>query len=72
MEKMQHVLGSVGPSCRWPVSYCRELNSYSIPFLGADVSVVRRTQRYLLENLEQSPVSAYDLIFNEEHPTCLM
>uniref|UniRef100_A0A452R0A4 Saccharopine dehydrogenase-like oxidoreductase n=1 Tax=Ursus americanus TaxID=9643 RepID=A0A452R0A4_URSAM len=41
---------------RWPVSYCRELNSYSIPFLGADVSVVRRTQRYLLENLEQSPV----------------
>uniref|UniRef100_A0A452R0J4 Saccharopine dehydrogenase-like oxidoreductase n=1 Tax=Ursus americanus TaxID=9643 RepID=A0A452R0J4_URSAM len=43
---------------RWPVSYCRELNSYSIPFLGADVSVVRRTQRYLLENLEQSPVSA--------------
>ncbi|XP_016048639.1 saccharopine dehydrogenase-like oxidoreductase isoform X2 [Erinaceus europaeus] len=41
---------------RWPISYCRELNSYSIPFLGADVSVVKRTQRYLHENLEQSPV----------------
>ncbi|XP_059533605.1 saccharopine dehydrogenase-like oxidoreductase isoform X4 [Myotis daubentonii] len=43
-------------SCRWPVSYCRELSSYSIPFLGADVSVVKRTQRYLHENLDQSPV----------------
>ncbi|XP_020937811.1 uncharacterized protein LOC100521600 isoform X1 [Sus scrofa] len=43
-------------SWRWPVSYCRELNSYSIPFLGADVSVVKQTQRYLRENLEQSPV----------------
>ncbi|XP_054568953.1 saccharopine dehydrogenase-like oxidoreductase isoform X2 [Eptesicus fuscus] len=41
---------------RWPVSYCRELNSYSIPFLGADVSVVKRTQRYLHENFEQLPV----------------
>ncbi|XP_036309433.1 saccharopine dehydrogenase-like oxidoreductase isoform X5 [Pipistrellus kuhlii] len=40
---------------RWPVSYCRELSSYSIPFMGADVSVVKRTQRYLHENLEQLP-----------------
>ncbi|XP_052509827.1 saccharopine dehydrogenase-like oxidoreductase [Budorcas taxicolor] len=48
----------VGPKLkrRWPISYCRELSSYSIPFLGADVSVVKRTQRYLHENLEQSPV----------------
>ncbi|XP_044904581.1 saccharopine dehydrogenase-like oxidoreductase isoform X2 [Felis catus] len=47
----------IGPKLkrRWPVSYCRELSSYSVPFLGADVSVVRRTQRYLHENLEQSP-----------------
>ncbi|XP_036309434.1 saccharopine dehydrogenase-like oxidoreductase isoform X6 [Pipistrellus kuhlii] len=43
-------------SCRWPVSYCRELSSYSIPFMGADVSVVKRTQRYLHENLEQLPL----------------
>ncbi|VFV44236.1 probable saccharopine dehydrogenase [Lynx pardinus] len=48
----------IGPKLkrRWPLSYCRELSSYSVPFLGADVSVVRRTQRYLHENLEQSPV----------------
>lgn len=48
----------VGPKLkrRWPVSYCRELGSYSVPFVGADVSVVKRTQRYLHENLEQSPV----------------
>lgn len=30
------------------------------------MSVVKRTQRYLHENLEQSPVSVYDLFFNEE------
>ncbi|KAM5300778.1 saccharopine dehydrogenase-like oxidoreductase isoform 2-T2 [Glossophaga mutica] len=49
---------TVGPKLkrRWPVSYCRELGSYSIPFMGADVSVVKQTQRYLHENLEQSPV----------------
>ncbi|XP_029409973.1 saccharopine dehydrogenase-like oxidoreductase isoform X2 [Nannospalax galili] len=41
---------------RWPVSYCRELSTYSIPFLGSDTSVVKRTQRYLHENLEESPV----------------
>lgn len=67
-----------GLPCRWPVSYCRELSSYSVPFLGADVSVVRRTQRYLHENLEQSPVSVPDLTLNKEHcvrsspPRCLM
>lgn len=57
----------MGLSCRWPVSYCRELNSYSIPFLGSDVSVVKRTQRYLHEHFEQLPVSLYDLFFNKEH-----
>jgi short subunit dehydrogenase-like uncharacterized protein len=41
---------------RWPVSYCKELCAYSLPFLGSDMSVVRRTQRYLHENLEESPV----------------
>lgn len=56
-----------GLSCRWPISYCRELSGYSIPFLGADVSVVKRTQRYLYESLEQSPVSVYDLFFNKEN-----
>ncbi|KAG8511819.1 Saccharopine dehydrogenase-like oxidoreductase, partial [Galemys pyrenaicus] len=48
----------IGPKLkrRWLISYCRELNSYSIPFMGADVSVVKRTQRYLHENSDQSPV----------------
>ncbi|XP_062938804.1 saccharopine dehydrogenase-like oxidoreductase isoform X1 [Cynocephalus volans] len=48
----------IGPKLkrRWPVSYCRELNRYSVPFLGSDVSVVKRTQRYLHENLGESPV----------------
>lgn len=51
-------------SCRWLVSYCRELRSYSIPFMGSDVSVVKRTQRYLHEQLELSPVSVNDFFFN--------
>lgn len=48
----------VGPKLkrRWPISYSQALSSYSIPFLGADVSVVKRTQRYLYENFQNSPV----------------
>ncbi|XP_071063424.1 saccharopine dehydrogenase-like oxidoreductase isoform X2 [Dasypus novemcinctus] len=47
----------VGPKLkRRPISYCRELSTYTIPFLGSDVSVVKRTQRYLHENLEETPV----------------
>ncbi|XP_055988260.1 saccharopine dehydrogenase-like oxidoreductase [Sorex fumeus] len=48
----------VGPKLkrRWPIGYCRALSSFSIPFMGADVSVVKRTQRYLYENLQCSPV----------------
>uniref|UniRef100_H0WX57 Saccharopine dehydrogenase-like oxidoreductase n=2 Tax=Otolemur garnettii TaxID=30611 RepID=H0WX57_OTOGA len=48
----------VGPKLkrRWPIYFCRELNEYSVPFLGSDASVVKRTQRYLYENLEESPV----------------
>ncbi|XP_074078943.1 saccharopine dehydrogenase-like oxidoreductase [Macrotis lagotis] len=41
---------------RWPISYCNELCEYSFPFMGADASVVKRTQRYLYENLEETPV----------------
>ncbi|XP_039320187.1 saccharopine dehydrogenase-like oxidoreductase [Saimiri boliviensis] len=63
LKKLRHAsnlkpVPFVGPKLkrRWPISYCRELKSYSIPFMGSDVSVVRRTQRYLYENLEESPV----------------
>ncbi|XP_051849403.1 saccharopine dehydrogenase-like oxidoreductase [Antechinus flavipes] len=41
---------------KWPISYCSELCEYSIPFLGADASVVKRTQRFLYENLQETPV----------------
>uniref|UniRef100_A0A1B8XX15 Saccharopine dehydrogenase-like oxidoreductase n=1 Tax=Xenopus tropicalis TaxID=8364 RepID=A0A1B8XX15_XENTR len=41
---------------RGTVCYSNELKEYAIPFLGADASVVKRTQRYLYENLQESPV----------------
>ncbi|KAM4771943.1 saccharopine dehydrogenase-like oxidoreductase [Rhinophrynus dorsalis] len=46
---------------RGAVFYSNEIKEYAIPFLGADTSVVKRTQRYLHENLKESPVqySAY-------------
>ncbi|XP_030051806.1 saccharopine dehydrogenase-like oxidoreductase [Microcaecilia unicolor] len=46
---------------RGAVFYSNELKQYSVPFLGSDPSVVKRTQRYLYENMEESPVqySAY-------------
>ncbi|NP_001086196.1 saccharopine dehydrogenase (putative) L homeolog [Xenopus laevis] len=41
---------------RGAVFYSNELKEYAIPFLGADSAVVRRTQRYLHETLQESPV----------------
>ncbi|XP_012872736.1 PREDICTED: saccharopine dehydrogenase-like oxidoreductase [Dipodomys ordii] len=41
---------------RWPISFCKELSTYTIPFWGSDTSVVRRTQRYLHEYLEEPPL----------------
>ncbi|KAJ3607228.1 hypothetical protein NHX12_026740 [Muraenolepis orangiensis] len=39
----------------------KEINQYSIPFMGSDPSVVKRTQRFLLEEEQRSPIqySAY-------------
>lgn len=41
--------------------YGKEVDKWSLPFLGADPSVVRRTQRYRNDELKKSPVqySAY-------------
>lgn len=41
--------------------YSKEVQQYVIPFMGSDPSVVRRTQRFLHEEQQQSPVqySAY-------------
>uniref|UniRef100_A0A672PE70 Saccharopine dehydrogenase-like oxidoreductase n=1 Tax=Sinocyclocheilus grahami TaxID=75366 RepID=A0A672PE70_SINGR len=36
--------------------YSNELQQYAIPFMGSDPSVVKRTQRYLNEELTESPV----------------
>ncbi|XP_042308337.1 saccharopine dehydrogenase-like oxidoreductase [Sceloporus undulatus] len=41
---------------RGAVFYCNELQQYSIPFMGADVAVVKRTQRYLHTHLQETPV----------------
>ncbi|XP_069625344.1 saccharopine dehydrogenase-like oxidoreductase [Ranitomeya imitator] len=41
---------------RGAVFYSNEVQQYSIPFLGSDASVVKRTQRYLYENLQETPV----------------
>ncbi|XP_072265434.1 saccharopine dehydrogenase-like oxidoreductase [Pyxicephalus adspersus] len=41
---------------RGAVFYSNEVKEYAIPFLGADASVVKRTQRYLYENLQETPV----------------
>ncbi|XP_076156533.1 saccharopine dehydrogenase-like oxidoreductase [Alosa pseudoharengus] len=36
--------------------YSNEVQQYAVPFMGADVSVVKRTQRYLTEEQKESPV----------------
>nr|XP_033795439.1 saccharopine dehydrogenase-like oxidoreductase isoform X2 [Geotrypetes seraphini] len=41
---------------RGAVFYSNELKQYAVPFPGSDVSVVKRTQRYLYENMDESPV----------------
>ncbi len=42
---------------RGTLFYSNELQQYAIPFMGSDPSVVKRTQRYLTEELNESPVS---------------
>ncbi|XP_028580006.1 saccharopine dehydrogenase-like oxidoreductase [Podarcis muralis] len=41
---------------RGALFYSNELKQYSIPFMGSDVSVVKRTQHYLLTDLKETPV----------------
>uniref|UniRef100_A0AAY4A9Q6 Saccharopine dehydrogenase-like oxidoreductase n=1 Tax=Denticeps clupeoides TaxID=299321 RepID=A0AAY4A9Q6_9TELE len=36
--------------------FSREMQQYAVPFMGTDPSVVKRTQRYLAEELHESPV----------------
>ncbi|KAK1171874.1 saccharopine dehydrogenase-like oxidoreductase [Acipenser oxyrinchus oxyrinchus] len=41
---------------RGAVFYSDEVKQYAVPFMGSDPSVVKRTQRYLCDELEESPV----------------
>ncbi|CAI5770639.1 saccharopine dehydrogenase-like oxidoreductase [Podarcis lilfordi] len=41
---------------RGALFYSNELKQYSIPFMGSDVSVVKRTQHYLHTDLKETPV----------------
>ncbi|XP_036405652.1 saccharopine dehydrogenase-like oxidoreductase [Megalops cyprinoides] len=36
--------------------FSKEIDQYAVPFMGADPSVVKRTQRFLHEEYEESPV----------------
>uniref|UniRef100_A0A6Q2YPK2 Saccharopine dehydrogenase-like oxidoreductase n=1 Tax=Esox lucius TaxID=8010 RepID=A0A6Q2YPK2_ESOLU len=38
------------------VSVCGEIAQYAVPFMGADPSVVKRTQRFLHEDYQETPV----------------
>ena len=48
----------VGPKLKLKgaVHYHSPSSSYAIPFLGADVSLVKRSQRYLYEKLDETPI----------------
>lgn len=41
---------------RGALFYCNELQQYSVPFMGSDPSVVKRTQRFLAEECQATPV----------------
>nr|XP_056709701.1 saccharopine dehydrogenase-like oxidoreductase [Euleptes europaea] len=41
---------------RGALFYSNEFSQYSIPFMGSDVAVVKRTQRYLHTHLQETPV----------------
>ena len=41
---------------RGAVFQSKKLDKWCIPFLGSDASVVRRTQRYNVEELEKKPI----------------
>lgn len=53
--------------------FSKEIEQYAIPFMGSDPSVVRRTQRFLYEEEQQSPVRSHqhknqNIVFHLELP----
>lgn len=53
--------------CRGSLFYSKEVQQYVIPFMGSDPSVVRRTQRFLHEEQQQSPVGLYSSVHPSMH-----
>ncbi|XP_051920092.1 saccharopine dehydrogenase-like oxidoreductase [Hippocampus zosterae] len=51
-------LPSVGPKLkrRGTLFYSNEIQQYTVPFMGSDPSVVKRTQRFLMEENQDTPV----------------
>ncbi|XP_019746773.1 saccharopine dehydrogenase-like oxidoreductase [Hippocampus comes] len=51
-------LPSVGPKLkrRGTLFYSNEIQQYTVPFMGSDPSVVKRTQRFLVEENQDTPV----------------
>jgi len=43
--------------CRGNLFFSSELQQYTMPFMGSDPSVVKRTQRFLVEQHQETPVS---------------
>ncbi|XP_072712620.1 saccharopine dehydrogenase-like oxidoreductase isoform X2 [Ciconia boyciana] len=56
---------------RGPVFYNQEFKQYSIPFIGSDVSVVKRSQRYLHTELQETPYPEFFSagLFTKKGPT---
>lgn len=48
-----------GVFCRGTLFYSNEIQQYTVPFMGSDPSVVKRTQRFLVEENQDTPVSVY-------------
>lgn len=44
---------------RGALFYSNEIQQYTVPFMGSDPSVVKRTQRFLVENYQATPVSVW-------------
>lgn len=58
-RKFNHkTLPAVGPKLkrRGALFYSNEIQQYSVPFMGSDPAVVKRTQRFLVEEYQATPV----------------
>lgn len=47
--------------------YSNEVQQYAVPFMGADPSVVKRSQRFLLEEHQETPVCHTNTLHTRTH-----